>query len=50
MFSSSPEEHSHQNKVISSSIYNKFTISEKMESIYTINIANKRQNDILSTV
>lgn len=50
MFSSSPEEHSHQNKVISGSIYNKFTISEKMESIYTINIANKCQNDILSTV
>lgn len=50
MFSSSPEEHSHQNKVISSSIYNKFTISEKMESIYTINIANKCQNDILFTV
>lgn len=50
MFSSSAEEYSHQNKVISGSIYNKFTISEKMESIYTINIANKRQNDILLTI
>lgn len=29
MFSSSVEEHSHQNKDTSGSIYNKFTISEK---------------------
>lgn len=50
MFSSSAGKYSHQNKVISGSIYNKFTISEKMESIYTINIANKRQNDILPTI
>lgn len=50
MFSSSVEEYSHQNKVSSGSIYNKFTISEKLESIYTINIANKRQNDILPAI
>lgn len=36
-------------KVIHGSIYNKFTISEKTpESIYTINIADKRQDDKLS--
>lgn len=50
MFSSSAEEYSYQNKVISGSVYNKSTISEKLESIYTINIANKRQNDILSAI